>query len=215
MSRKLTPGLISSPLGNEVARIESDSEGARLAQAGAHAAAQDHHRDVVDHRIGAVGADQLEAVDAGHHQIEDDQIARVDAPVGDRDGKRRPHEREHRCLDARRGEHIGSARTPEEVEALLKVILVKALCRTANVEKVDAGPKGTVITLRNNEFPNPAGLVKMLSDPGMNVRIKPDQKLVFARDWPKPEMRLKGTAAILSRMAKLAEHSGAAATLAG
>jgi transcription-repair coupling factor (superfamily II helicase) len=104
---------------------------------------------------------------------------------------------------------------PEEVESLLKVILVKALCRAANVEKVDAGPKGTVITLRNNEFPNPAGLVKMLSDPGMNARIKPDHKLVFARDWPKAEMRLKGTAAILSRMAKLAEGSGAAATLAG
>ncbi|MGV3652121.1 MAG: transcription-repair coupling factor, partial [Devosia sp.] len=30
---------------------------------------------------------------------------------------------------------------PEEVEALLKVILVKSLCRTANVEKVEAGPK--------------------------------------------------------------------------
>jgi transcription-repair coupling factor (superfamily II helicase) len=33
---------------------------------------------------------------------------------------------------------------PPEVEALLKVILVKALCRTANVEKVEAGPKGAV-----------------------------------------------------------------------
>ena len=102
---------------------------------------------------------------------------------------------------------------PEEVEALLKIILVKALCRVANVEKVDAGPKGAVVTLRNNEFPNPAGLVRMLSDPGINVRVKPDQKLVFARDWPKPEMRLKGTAAILSRMARLAEESGTAATL--
>lgn len=103
---------------------------------------------------------------------------------------------------------------PEEVEALLKIILVKALCRAANVEKVDAGPKGAVITLRNNEFPNPAELVRMLSDPGMGVRVKPDQKLVFARDWPKPEMRLKGTAAILSRMARMAETGDAAATLA-
>lgn len=104
---------------------------------------------------------------------------------------------------------------PEEVEALLKVILVKALCRTANVEKVDAGPKGAVVTLRHKEFPNPAGLVRMVSDPQMQVRIKPDQKLVFSRDWPSPEARLKGTAAILSRMARLASESGAAATLAG
>ena len=98
---------------------------------------------------------------------------------------------------------------PPEVEALLKVILVKALCRTANVEKVDAGPKGAVITLRNNEFPDPGALVRMVSDPSVHVRIKPDQKLVFARDWPTPEARLKGTAAILSRMARLAEGAAA------
>ncbi|WP_176730393.1 transcription-repair coupling factor [Devosia insulae] len=104
---------------------------------------------------------------------------------------------------------------PEEVEALLKVILVKALCRTANVEKVDAGPKGAVVTLRNKTFPNPAGLVRMVSDPQMQVRIKPDQKLVFSRDWPTAEARLKGTAAILSKMARLAVESSAAATLAG
>lgn len=97
---------------------------------------------------------------------------------------------------------------PEEVESLLKVILVKALCRQANVEKVDAGPKGAVITLRNNEFPNPVGLVKMVSDPASQVRIKPDQKLVFARNWPTPNDRLKGAAAILSRLAKLAENAG-------
>jgi len=97
---------------------------------------------------------------------------------------------------------------PEEVEALLKTILVKALCRAANVEKVDAGPKGAVVTLRRNEFPNPAGLVKLVSDPMMHVRIKPDQKIVFQRDWPTPEARLKGTAAILSRMAKIAAEAG-------
>lgn len=94
---------------------------------------------------------------------------------------------------------------PEEVEALLKVILVKSLCRQANVEKVDAGPKGAVLTLRNSEFPNPVGLVKLVSDPANQVRIKPDQKLVFARNWPTPETRLKGAAAILSKLAKLAE----------
>ncbi|MFC3705757.1 transcription-repair coupling factor [Devosia honganensis] len=95
---------------------------------------------------------------------------------------------------------------PEEVEALLKVILVKSLCRQANVEKVDAGPKGAVISLRNNEFPNPAGLVRLVSDPGNQVRLKPDQKLVFARNWPSAEHRLKGAAAILSKLAKLAEN---------
>ncbi|GHA11469.1 transcription-repair-coupling factor [Devosia pacifica] len=95
---------------------------------------------------------------------------------------------------------------PEEVEALLKVILVKSLCRKANVEKVDAGPKGAVVTLRNNEFPNPGALVQIVADPGQQARIKPDQKIVFARNWPNADARLKGAAAILSRMAKAAEQ---------
>ena len=103
---------------------------------------------------------------------------------------------------------------PPEVEALLKVILVKSLCRTANVEKVEAGPKGAVVTLRNNQFPDPAGLVRLIGDPAMQVRVKPDQKLVFARDWPSAEQRLKGTAAILSRLAKLAEPRDNLTTLA-
>ena len=34
---------------------------------------------------------------------------------------------------------------PTEVENLLKVIRIKVLCRTANAEKIDAGPKGAVI----------------------------------------------------------------------
>jgi len=97
---------------------------------------------------------------------------------------------------------------PDEVDALLKVIVVKALCRRANVEKVDAGPMGAVITLRNNSFPNPAGLVAFVSDPTQRVRLKPDQKLVFARNWPDAADRLKGSAAILTRLAKLAEESG-------
>jgi transcription-repair coupling factor (superfamily II helicase) len=102
---------------------------------------------------------------------------------------------------------------PNEVESLLKVILIKALCRSANVEKVEAGPKGAVVTLRHNEFPDPAGLVKMLCDPGLHARIKPDQKMVFSRDWPNAESRLKGTAAILSRLAKLAAGGDNVATV--
>ena len=48
----------------------------------------------------------------------------------------------------------------------------------------------------------------MVSDLSNQVRIKPDQKLVFARNWPTAEQRLKGAAAILSKLAKLAETGG-------
>ncbi|UJQ95032.1 transcription-repair coupling factor [Mariluticola halotolerans] len=101
---------------------------------------------------------------------------------------------------------------PDEVEALLKIVLVKSLCRRANVEKVDAGPKGVVISLRNNEFPNPGGLVRFVTDPAQAVRLKPDQKLVFARNWPTADDRLRGAASILARLAKLAENGDSIAT---
>lgn len=93
---------------------------------------------------------------------------------------------------------------PEEVEALLKVVLVKAMCRQANIEKVEAGPKGALVTLRNNVFPNPAGLVRLIGDPAQAAKLRPDQKIMFARNWPTPDQRLKGSAAILSRLATLA-----------
>lgn len=95
---------------------------------------------------------------------------------------------------------------PDEVEGLLKIVLVKAFCRVANVEKVDAGPKGALVTMRNNSFPNPAGLVRHIGDPAQAAKLRPDQKIMFARNWPTAEQRLKGTAVILSRLANLAEE---------
>jgi len=32
----------------------------------------------------------------------------------------------------------------------LRIVAIKALCRRANVEKVETGPKGAVLSLRNN-----------------------------------------------------------------
>lgn len=94
---------------------------------------------------------------------------------------------------------------PDEVEHLLKIVFIKGLCRIANVEKVDAGPKGVVLTFRNKEFPNPTALVKYIGEQGRLAKIKPDQRVVILRDWPVPLKRLKGCAVILSQLAKLAK----------
>jgi transcription-repair coupling factor (superfamily II helicase) len=93
---------------------------------------------------------------------------------------------------------------PEEVEHLLKVVYIKALCRTANVEKLDTGPKGVVVTFRQKMFPNPAGLIKIISGEGSLAKIRPDQSVVFTRDWPTPEKRLGGAAVLMTRLAKAA-----------
>uniref|UniRef100_UPI003D13B998 TRCF domain-containing protein n=2 Tax=Roseibium sp. TaxID=1936156 RepID=UPI003D13B998 len=93
---------------------------------------------------------------------------------------------------------------PEEVQHLLKIVYIKGLCRKANVEKVDAGPKGIVISFRNAEFANPAGLVSYIAEQGVLAKIRPDQKVVLTRDWEKTDSRLKGTATILTKLARLA-----------
>ena len=50
---------------------------------------------------------------------------------------------------------------PEEVEHLLDVMEIKALCRQAGVAQVDAGPRGAVVGFYRNEFANPEGLVAL------------------------------------------------------
>ncbi|PWW04117.1 transcription-repair coupling factor [Hoeflea marina] len=97
---------------------------------------------------------------------------------------------------------------PVEVQHLLKIVFIKALCRKSNVEKLDAGPKGVVVQFRNKEFPNPAGLVQLISRQGQLAKIRPDQSVVFIRDLPTPEKRLTGAAVVMTQLAELAVKGG-------
>ncbi len=100
---------------------------------------------------------------------------------------------------------------PQEVEHLLKIVFVKALCRRANVEKVDAGPKGVVIGFRDNIFANPPALIRAIQEEGTFAKIRPDQRVLFVRGWEQAEERLKGVAGILTRLVRLAEEGRQAA----
>jgi transcription-repair coupling factor (superfamily II helicase) len=105
---------------------------------------------------------------------------------------------------------------PGEVEHLLQVVAIKALCRRANVEKLEAGTKGVVLSFRDNIFANPEGLIAYIREQGSGVRMRPDpkdakgQQLVFFDDWERPQDRLKGTSAILRKLASIAEQAKAA-----
>jgi transcription-repair coupling factor (superfamily II helicase) len=83
------------------------------------------------------------------------------------------------------------------------------LCRKANVEKLDAGPKGIVLNFRRREFPNPAGLVGFIAQQGSLAKIRADQSVVFTRDWPTPEKRLTGAAVVMTQLARLVEKQAA------
>ena len=117
-------------------------------------------------------------------------------------------ERESEAFGAELVDRFG--KMPQEVEHLLRIVAIKLLCRRANVEKVDTGPKGAVISFRDNVFSNPVGLISYIRDQGPAARVRPDQKVVFFEDWEEPEQRLAGTAAMLRDLVGIAEQARAA-----
>jgi transcription-repair coupling factor (superfamily II helicase) len=99
---------------------------------------------------------------------------------------------------------------PDEVKHLLATVVLKALCRRANVAKIETGPKGAVISFRDDRFANPEGLIAFIRKQGRDAKVRPDMKLVLFDAWEEPSDRLKGTTAILRRLVAIAEQAKAA-----
>ena len=94
---------------------------------------------------------------------------------------------------------------PPEVENLLEVVAVKQLCRLAGVEKIDAGPKGAVVAFRGNRFARPEKLIAFITRDAAAMKVRPDQKLVFAADWDATRDRMRGVARLVADLARLAQ----------
>ena len=90
------------------------------------------------------------------------------------------------------------------MQNLLDVIAIKQLCRAAGVAKIDAGPKGAVVSFRNNRFANPLKLVTYATARPGEVKFRPDQKLVYIADWSATKDRLAGVNELLGDLKKLA-----------
>jgi transcription-repair coupling factor (superfamily II helicase) len=93
---------------------------------------------------------------------------------------------------------------PAEVGQLLKVVAIKGLCRQANVAKIDVGPKGAVVSFREDRFANPAGLIQLVQRKSQLWRVRPDNKVVVRGEWETPEARLNGAEKILAELAVIA-----------
>ncbi len=97
---------------------------------------------------------------------------------------------------------------PPEVDLLLKLVGIKALCRRAHVEKLDAGARGLTIAFRDNSFANPAGLVKWVTSQGSLARVRPDMRIVIVGDFEKLADRLEGALGTMREIAKIAKKKG-------
>jgi len=95
---------------------------------------------------------------------------------------------------------------PEEVRQLLSIVGIKALCLRANVEKIDAGPRGILINFRDNSFANPEGLIKYIGQYGSLAKVRPDMRIVFIDDYEKPAQRLKASQSLLRDLVRIAEE---------
>ena len=84
---------------------------------------------------------------------------------------------------------------------------IKQLCRQSGIERVEAGPKGAVLSFRDDGFGEPAALVRYVSTPENEVRLRPDNRLVAARRWPDTDARLEGVQRILRDLSALAGES--------
>ena len=78
---------------------------------------------------------------------------------------------------------------PDSVRNLFAVIELKQLCRRANVERMDAGPKGLSVSFRNNEFANPELLVAWIAGKGGRIQLRGDHKLILQQAMPKAGAR--------------------------
>ncbi len=81
---------------------------------------------------------------------------------------------------------------PQGAESLFSVLTLKVLCRKANIEKIEAGPKGFTLAFRNKDFSNPMGLMAYVQKHADSVRVRPEtMQLIFSVDLDVMDTRLK------------------------
>jgi transcription-repair coupling factor (superfamily II helicase) len=90
---------------------------------------------------------------------------------------------------------------PKEVNTLMLVVRIKAMCKRAGIAKLDGGPKGATIQFHNDKFASPEGLVNFIADQRGLAKVK-DNKIVVRRDWVKDSDKIKGAFAIARDLAE-------------
>ena len=78
---------------------------------------------------------------------------------------------------------------PGSVRNLFAIVELKQLCKRANIDRMDAGPKGMAIGFRDNSFASPERLVAWIAGQSGKVQLRADHKLMLQQAMPKPEGR--------------------------
>jgi transcription-repair coupling factor (superfamily II helicase) len=90
---------------------------------------------------------------------------------------------------------------PREVNTLLLVVRIKAMCKRAGIARLDGGPKGATIQFHNDKFASPEGLVEFIQDQKGLAKVR-DNRIVVRRDWKRDSDKIKGAFAIARDLAE-------------
>ncbi|MGD9829611.1 MAG: transcription-repair coupling factor [Hyphomicrobiaceae bacterium] len=94
---------------------------------------------------------------------------------------------------------------PPEVQHLLDVVEIKAICKTASIAQLDAGPKGAVVRFHKNTFANPDGLVRLAVASRGAMKLQPDHKVVLRADWETDARKIAGVRKLVKQLADTAQ----------
>jgi transcription-repair coupling factor (superfamily II helicase) len=90
---------------------------------------------------------------------------------------------------------------PKEVNTLLLIVRIKAMCKRAGISRIDAGPKGATLQFHNDKFANPAGLVEFLREQGPAAKVQ-GNKIVLMGEMKSEGDRIKGAFNIAKALAE-------------
>jgi transcription-repair coupling factor (superfamily II helicase) len=100
---------------------------------------------------------------------------------------------------------------PAAVENLLTVVGIKNACLRLHIEKIDAGPKGLIISFYQNKFTQPDALVKLIQQQAGTVKLRPDHKLVMLRGFADDRAKITAIRDLIGKMQQLVDASAKAA----
>jgi transcription-repair coupling factor (superfamily II helicase) len=90
---------------------------------------------------------------------------------------------------------------PKEVNTLLLIVRIKAMCKRAGISRLDAGPKGATVQFHNDKFANPAGLVDFIREQGAAAKVT-GNKIQLIGAMKSESDRIKGAFAIARDLAE-------------
>ncbi len=89
---------------------------------------------------------------------------------------------------------------PKEVNSLLTIVRIKAMCLRAGIARLDGGPKGATIQFHNDKFASPRGLVEFIGAQNGLAKVR-DNKIIVRRDWSSDKEKIRGAFAIARDLA--------------